>query len=185
MSLRAGACRIALSLRWTGWPGFLTPSTRSFRKLKLSWRMARMARNSVKYISYKDRKAMTAGLKEICLAPSSDAASGALERLAEKWGGKCPSISKSWRRRRSEAIPHMKFSPEIRKAIYTTDAIGSVNYTLQRNLKARQPFPNDEAAMKLVFMILRRISKRWTMPIRNWGEAPNQFSLVCGSRVPL
>jgi transposase-like protein len=79
----------------------------------------------------------------------------------------------------------MKFSPEIRKAVYTTNAIESVNFTLQRNLKTRRPFPNDEAAVKLIFMILQRISKRWTMPIRNWGEALHQFSLFYGDRVPL
>jgi transposase-like protein len=79
----------------------------------------------------------------------------------------------------------MKFSPEIRKAIYTTNAIESVNYTLQRNLKTRQSFPNDEAAMKLIFMILQRVSKKWTMPIRNWGEAMHQFSVIYGDRVPL
>jgi transposase-like protein len=94
-------------------------------------------------------------------------------------------ISKSWRSRWNEVIPFMKFSPEIRKAIYTTNAIESVNYTLQRNLKTRQSFPNDESAMKLMFMILRRISKKWTMPIRNWGEALNQFAVIYGDRVPL
>jgi transposase-like protein len=147
--------------------------------------MARMVRNSVKYISCKDRKAVTAGLKETCLAPSADAASCALERFAEKWGGKYPPISKPWRSRRSEVIPFMKFPPETRKAVYTTNTIESVNYTLQRNLKTCQPFPNDEAAMKLIFMILKKKKKKWAMPVRNWGEALNQFSLIYGDRVPL
>ena len=109
----------------------------------------------------------------------------ALDRFSEKWDKKYPAISKSWRSRWSEVIPFMKFSPEIRKAIYTTNAIESLNYNLQRNLKTRQSFPNDEAAMKLIFMILRRISKKWTMPIRNWGEALNQFAIIYGNRVPL
>ena len=78
-----------------------------------------------------------------------------------------------------------KFSPEIRKALYTTNAIESVNYTLQRNLKTRQSFPNDGAAMKSIFMILQRISKKWTMPIKKWAEALNQFALIYGERVPL
>jgi transposase-like protein len=133
-----------------------------------------MVRNSVKYVSYKDRKAVTADLKNIYLVPSADAASDSLEKFAEKWDGKYPAISKSWRSRWTEVIPFMKFSPEIRRtygsqAVYTTNAIESVNYTLQRNLKTRQSFPNDEAAMKLIFMILKRISKRWTMPIRKLG----------------
>jgi len=84
----------------------------------------------------------------------------ALGRFAEKWDKKYPAISKSRRSRWSEVIPFMKFSPEIRKAVYTTNTIESVNYNLQRNLKTRQSFPNDEVAMKLVFMLLRRISKK-------------------------
>jgi len=94
-------------------------------------------------------------------------------------------ISRSWRNRWNEVIPFMKFSPEIRKAIYTTNAIESLNYTLQRNLKIRLSFPNNESAMKLIFMILQRAKKKWTMPIRNWGEALNQFALIYGDRVPL
>jgi transposase-like protein len=147
--------------------------------------MVHMVRNSLKYVPYKDRRAVVAGLKEIYLAPSADAAGTALDRFGEKWDCKYPAISKSWRSRWNEVIPFMKFSPEIRKAIYTTNAIESVNYTLQRNLKTRQSFPNDEAAMKLIFMILQRISKKWTMPIRNWGEAMHQFSAIYGDRVPL
>ena len=116
---------------------------------------------------------------------TQDDAQTALDRFAEKWDKKYTTISKSWRNRWSEVIPFMKFSPAIRKAVYTTNAIESLNYNLQRNLKTRQSFPNDEAAMKLVFMILRRISKRWTMPIRNWGEALNQFAIIYGDRVPL
>jgi len=147
--------------------------------------MVHMVRNSVKYVPYKDRKAVVADLKEIYLAPSADAAETALERFAEKWDRKYPAISKSWKNRWNEVIPFMKFSPEIRRAVYTTNAIESVNYTLQRNLKTRQSFPNDESAMKLIFMILRRISKRWTMPIRNWAEALHQFAVIYGDRVPL
>jgi transposase-like protein len=144
-----------------------------------------MVRNSVKYVPYKDRKAVAAGLKEIYLAPSEGAASAALERFAEKRGGKYPAISKSWRSRWNGVIPFMKFSPEIRKAVYTANAIGSVNYALQRNLKTRRSFPNDGAAMKLIFMTLQRISKKRAMPVRNWGGAMHQFSVIYGDRVPL
>jgi len=79
----------------------------------------------------------------------------------------------------------MKFSPEIRKAVYTTNAIELLNYTLQRNLKTRLSFPNNEAAIKLIFMILQRVKKKWTIPIRNWGRAINQFAIEFGKeRVP-
>jgi transposase-like protein len=82
-----------------------------------------MVRNSMKYVSYKDRKAVTADLKEIYLAPSVGAAQGALDRFAEKWDAKYPAVAKSWRSRWNEVIPFMKFSPEIREAIYTTNAV--------------------------------------------------------------
>ena len=168
-----------------GLTGFPEAVNAVFPETEVQLCMVHMVRNSVKYVPYKDRKAVTADLKEIYLAPSADAAESALERFAEKWDKKYPAISRSWRSRWNEVIPFMKFSPEIRRAIYTTNAIESLNYTLQRNLKTRQSFPNDEAAMKLIFMILRRISKRWTMPIRNWGEALHQFAVIYGRRVPL
>jgi len=168
-----------------GLTGFPEAINAVFPDAEVQLCMVHMVRNSVKYISYKDRKAVTSDLKEIYLAPSEEAAVNALDRFGEKWDVKYPTISKSWRNRWNEVIPFMKFSPEIRKAIYTTNAIESVNYNLQRNLKTRQSFPNDEAAMKLIFMILRRISKKWTMPIRNWAGALNQFALIYGDRVPL
>jgi len=168
-----------------GLTGFPDAINAVFPETEVQLCMVHMVRNSVKYVPYKDRKGVTSDLKEIYLAPSADAAASALERFAEKWDRKYPAISKSWRSRWNEVIPFLKFSPEIRKAIYTTNAIESINYNLQRNLKTRQSFPNDEAAQKLVFMILRRISKKWTMPIRNWGEALHQFSVIYGNRVPL
>jgi len=132
----------------------------------------------------KDRKTVAADLKEICLAPCADAVGAALRRFAEKWDGKYPAIS-TWQGRWNEVVPHMKFSPEIRRAIYATDAVESLNFTLQRNLKTRLSFPDDEATMKLLFMILRRVSKEWTMSIRNWGSAMCQFAVIYGDRVPL
>jgi transposase-like protein len=113
-----------------GLTGFSQAINAVFPETEVQLCMARMVRNSVKYISYKDRKAVTADLKEIYLAPSADAAAGALERFAEKWDAKYPALSKSWRNRWNEVIPFMKFSPEIRRALYTTNAIESVNYTL-------------------------------------------------------
>jgi transposase-like protein len=168
-----------------GLTGFPDAINAVFPETEVQLCMVHMVRSSVKYVPHKDRKAVAAGLKEIYLAPSADAAAAALERFAENWDRKYPAISKSWRGRWGEVIPFLKFSPEIRKAIYTTNAIESINYNLQRNLKTRLSFPSDEAAMKLVFMILRRISKKWTMPIRNWAEAMHQFSVIYGDRVPL
>jgi len=168
-----------------GLTGFPDAINTVFPKTEVQLCMVHMVRGSLKYVPYKDRKAVTVDLKEIYLAPSEDAALAALDRFSEKWDKKYSMISRSWRNRWNEVIPFMKFSPEIRKAIYTTNAIESLNYTLQKNLKTRLSFPNNEAAMKLIFMILQRIKKKWTMPIRNWGEALNQFALIYGDRVPL
>jgi transposase-like protein len=168
-----------------GLSGFPDAINAVFPKTEVQLCIVHMVRNSLKFVPYKDRKAVTVDLKEIYLAPSEEVALAALDRFGDKWDKKYPAISKSWRSRWNEVIPYMKFSPEIRRAIYTTNAVESLNYTLQRNLKTRQSFPNDEAAMKLIFMILQRISKRWTMPIRNWGEAMHQFSIIYGDRVPL
>jgi len=168
-----------------GLTGFPDAINTVFPKTEVQLCMVHMVRNSLKYVPYKDRKAVAADLKKIYLAPSEDSALAALDNFSEKWDKKYSSISRSWRTRWNEVIPFMKFSPEIRKAIYTTNAIESLNYTLQRNLKSRLSFPNNEAAMKLIFMILQRMKKKWTMPIRNWGEALNQFALIYGDRVPL
>jgi putative transposase len=112
-------------------------------------------------------------MKNIYLAPSAGAASDSLEKFAGKRDGKYPAVSKSWRGCWGDVIPFMKFSPETRRtygsqAVYIINA-ESVNYTFQRNFKTRQPFPNDESAMKLIFMILKRISKWRARPVRNWA----------------
>ena len=168
-----------------GLTGFPEAINGVFPKTEVQLCIVHMVRNSVKYVPYKERKAVSADLKELYLAPSEDAALAALDRFGEKWDRKYPAISKSWRSRWNEVIPYLKFSPEIRRAIYTTNSVESVNYTLQRNLKTRQSFPNDQSATKLIFMILQRISKKWTMPIKSWGEAIHQFSVMYGDRVPL
>jgi transposase-like protein len=120
------------------------------------------------------------------LAPSAELAAVALEEFAGIWEKKYPMIAASWRKRWNELIPFFKFSPDIRKAVYTTNAIESVNYTIQKIIKHRRSFPNGEAAMKLIFMGLKNISGKWTMPIRDGGTALNQFAIIYGEdRVPL
>jgi transposase-like protein len=130
-----------------------------------------MVRSSVRFVPYKARKAVITGLKAVSLAPS------ALEEFAAVWDRKYPMIAKSWRNRWTEVIPFFTFSPKIRKAVYTTNAIESVNFTIQKIIKHRRSFPNDEAAMKLIFMGVKNIARKWTMPIRDWGAALNQFAM--------
>jgi transposase-like protein len=168
-----------------GLSGFPEAINAAFPNTEVQLCMVHMVRNSVRYISYKDRKAITADLKEIYLADKEEDGREALEAFAEKWDTKYPMISRSWRERWNEIIPFFKFPDYMRKAIYTTNAIESVNYSLQRALKPRMSFPNDDSAMKLIYMTLQRISKRWTMPIRNWGQALNQFAVFYPGRVPV
>jgi len=144
-----------------------------------------MVRNSLKFLPYKDRKAVAADLKGIYLSASEDAASAALSTFSEKWDPKYPLISRSWRTKWPEIIPFLKFPEAIRKVVYTTNAIESLNYSISKVTRNRQSFPSTESAMKLVFMALQNISKKWTMPLRDWGAAVNQFAIIYGDRVPL
>ena len=169
-----------------GLSGFPEAIAAVFPKTEVQLCMVHMVRSSVRFVPYKDRKAVIAGLKAIYLAPSADLAAKALEEFAAVWDRKYPMIAKSWRNRWNEVIPFFKFSPDIRKAVYTTNAIESVNFTIQKIIKHRQSFPNEEAAMKLIFMGLKNITRKWTMPIRDWGAALNQFAIIYGEdRVPL
>lgn len=168
-----------------GLTGFPDAINAVFPDTEVQLCMVHMVRNSVKYVSYKDRKAVASDLKKIYTAATSELAEAALDDFAKTWDSKYPVISKSWRNRWLEVIPFLKFSPEIRNSIYTTNAIESVNYTLQKVIRHRQSFPNDEAALKLIFMALNNISKKWTMPFKNWGAVLNQFAVVYGDRVPL
>jgi putative transposase len=108
-----------------------------------------------------------------------------LVAFAEKWDAKYPMISRSWRTRWPEIVPFLKFPEAIRKVIYTTNAIESVNYTIRKITRNRQSFPTTDAALKLIYMALQDISKKWTMPLRDWGSALNQFAIIYGTRVSL
>jgi transposase-like protein len=168
-----------------GLSGFPDAIRTAFPEAEVQLCMVHMVRNSLKYVSYKDRKELAADLKKIYLAATEKDAEEGLKELSRKWDKKYASVSKAWRARWQEVIPFFKFSPELRKVVYTTNAIESVNYTIQRVIKPHLSFPNDEAAMKLIFMALKRIQKRWTMPFKNWGAALNELAAIYGERVPL
>jgi transposase-like protein len=153
-----------------GLTGFPEAIAAVFPQTEVQLCMVHMVRNPVRFVPHKDRKAVVAGLKAIYLAPSAEMAAGALDTFAAEWDTKYPMIARSWRSRWNGVIPFFKFSPEIRKAVYTTNAIESVNFTIRKIIKHRQSFPNDEAAVKLIFMGLKNISRKWTMPIRDWGR---------------
>lgn len=168
-----------------GLSGFPDAINAVFPKTEVQLCIVHMVRNSLKFVPYKDRKTVAADLKKIYLSASEDAARAALSAFGETWDKKYPMISRSWTAKWPEIIPFLKFPEVIRKAVYTTNAIESLNYSIRKVTKNRQSFPTTESAMKLVFMALQNISKKWTMPLRDWGAAVNQFAIIYGDRVPL
>ena len=143
-----------------------------------------MIRNSLKYVSYKERKQVAADLKLIYSASTADEAKLSLKAFAEKWDAKFPSISTSWENHWEQVTPFLDYPAEIRKAIYTTNAIESLNMTLRKVIKNKRVFPNDDAVFKQLYLAINNVSKKWTMPIRNWKAAMNWFIIEFGDRVP-
>jgi len=183
--LKARGVKDMLIAAVDGLTGFPEAINAVFPDTEVQLCIVHMVRNSTKYVASKERKAVTSDLKAIYSAPTAELAEVALDEFADKWDSKYPMISKSWRARWPEVIPFLKFPPEIRTGVYTTNAIESLNYTIQKVIKHRQVFPNDESALKLIFMALRNISKKWTMPFKNWGAVINHFAVIYGDRVPL
>jgi transposase-like protein len=142
-----------------------------------------LIRNSLDYASWKDRKGLAAALKPIYQAVNEATASAALDTFeAGPWGAKFPTVTASWRRNWSRIIPFFAFPPEIRRVIYTTNAIESINARLRKIIKTRGHFPNDEAASKLIWLALRNITSDWSRSTREWKGAMNQFAVVYEDR---
>lgn len=144
-----------------------------------------MVRNSLKYVSWKDRKALAAALKRIYQSVTVDEAEAELEALNATWGNKYPSVYQSWKRHWANIIPLFDYPEEIRRAIYTTNAIESLNSVIRKAIKNRRIFPSDKSAMKTIYLATENAAKRWTMPIRDWGQAIQHFSIVFGDRIKL
>jgi putative transposase len=142
-----------------------------------------MVRHSLKYVSWKERKTVARDLKAIYSAATVEEAELALDEFAARWDGRYPTISVSWRRHWAEIIPFFAFPGDIRRAIYTTNAIESLNRTLRKVIKNRQAFPTDEAILKILYLALNNASKKWTMPIYNWKAALNQFAIAFEGRL--
>ncbi len=142
-------------------------------------------RHSLTYVSWKERKTVAADLRPIYSAATEQEALEALEKFAEKWDHRYPVISRSWRANWHKISPMFRFTREIRTAIYTTNVIESLWSSLRRITKTRAAFPSEEAAIKLLWLGLHNASRRWTMPIRNWGAAMNQFMIMFPNRLPL
>src|SRR5882724_3337600 len=146
--------------------------------------LVHMVRHSLSYVGWKERKAVAHDLKRIYRAATVSEAEQALRDFEGKWDRKYPSISKSWRTNWPELITFLKYPDDIRKVLYTTNAIESLNRSLRKISKNRGVFPNQESLLKLYYLALERIAKKWTMPIYNWRQALNRFAVEFGDRVP-
>jgi putative transposase len=147
--------------------------------------LVHMMRHSLSYVSSRDRKEVAADLKEVYQAMTLEEGEVKLEEFEQAWAKQYPMIGRSWRANWARVTPMFGFPEEIRRAIYTTNTIESLNMTLRKIIKNRSLFPNDEAVYKLMYLALKNISKKWTMPIRNWSGAMNQFAIIYGDRVPM
>ena len=166
-----------------GLKGFPDAITAVFPDAVVQTCIVHLLRNSMDFVSWKDRKPLATALKSIYRAVDAKAAEEALTAFeASEWGMRYPAISQSWRRAWAEVIPFFAFPDEVRKIIYTTNAIEALNSKLRRAVRARGHFPSDEAATKLLYLILNRSEKEWKMPPRAWTMAKAQFAVIFGER---
>ena len=144
-----------------------------------------MIRSSTKFVSYKDLKQVCRDLKEIYSAVNADAGHEALAEFGRKWDSKYPMVSAAWERCWDDLTEFYSYPGEIRRAIYTTNAIESLNFSLRKITRNKSCFPDDDSIYKVMYLAIKNASARWTMPIREWGLAVNQFAILFEGRVPL
>jgi transposase-like protein len=167
-----------------GLSGFPEAIESVFPKTKVQLCIVHMVRNSLRYVSYKDRKAVAADLKRIYKSITADEAKNELDEFAAKWDSRYASISRMWKRHWENVIPLFDYPDEIRKIIYTTNAIESLNSVIRKAIKNRRIFPNDDSAIKIVYLAIQKASQKWTMPVRNWKAAMNRFAIEYEDRFP-
>ncbi len=166
-----------------GLKGFPEAINAVFAETQIQTCIVHLIRNSLDFCSWKDRKPVAQELKTIYRAENAQAAAAALQGFEDgPWGKKFVAITAMWRRHWAHVIPFFAYPPEVRKMIYTTNAIESLNAKLRRSVRIRGHFPNDQAAMKLIWLQLREITKNWKMPPREWSAAKAQFAVVFGDR---
>jgi len=166
-----------------GLKGFPDAITAVFPQATVQTCIVHLLRHSLDFVSYKDRKLVAAALKDIYRAVDAAAGEAALMAFDEGvWGRKYPAIGQSWRRAWGEVTPFYAFPADVRRILYTTNAIEALNSKLRRAVRARGHFPSDEAATKLLFLVLNRSEKQWIMPPREWCMAKAQFAVLFGER---
>lgn len=168
-----------------GLSGFPEAINSVFPETSIQLCIVHMIRNSTKYVSYKDRKVICQDLKTIYSADTEEMALKNLDEFSKKWDSKYPMISKSWKANWENLNEFFNYPEDIRRAIYTTNAIESLNSSLRKIIKKRSLFPTDDSIFKIMYLALKNASKKWTMPIRNWGAALNQLAIHFEGRVKL
>jgi putative transposase len=167
-----------------GLKGFPDAIATLYPKTDVQLCIVHMVRNSLRYVSWKERKAVAADLRKVYTAPTAEAAAVALEGFAAKWDARFPSISQSWRTRWEQVIPFFSYPPEIRKVVYTTNAIESINASIRKVTSKRGAFPTADSVRKVLYLAITRASARWRRPVKDWSAALNHFAIVFDGRVP-
>jgi len=167
-----------------GLTGFAEAIRAAYPQTKVQLCIVHLVRAALKYVTTEDSKPLVADLKKIYRAATVLEAEEALEKFAEVWGVKYPTIVKQWRLKWNDIITLFDFPPPIRKAIYTTNAIESINSVIRKFTRNRKQYPNADSALKLVYLAIHEASKRWTMPIKGWKAALNHFAIVFEDRLP-
>jgi transposase-like protein len=166
-----------------GLKGFPDAIAAQYPDTRIQLCIVHMVRNCLRYVSWKDYQAVTAGLKQIYQASTEDLALAELEAFGQQWDGKYPQITKSWHTHWVNLRTLFEYPPEIRKAIYTTNAIESLNSVIRSATKRRKLFPSEDSAMKVIYLAISQAAKKWTMPIKNWRLALNRFMIEFGQRI--
>ena len=166
-----------------GLKGFPEAVEAVYRNTQVQLCIVHLVRHCLNYVSWKQRKEAAGDLRPIYTAPTAEAAVLALDRFAEKWDATHPTISQVWRRNWERVIPFFAFPAEIRKVIYTTNAVESLNMSLRKIIKTRGSFPNEESAIRLLYLALRNHSKKWSF-VQSWREALNRFQILWPERMP-
>lgn len=168
-----------------GLAGMPEAAEAAFPKAIFQTCIVHMIRQSTRFVPWKERKAVCADLRLIYTADSVEEAGRQLDAFEDKWGKRCPMVAPAWRRRWDEISPFLAFPPEIRRAIYTTNAVEALNRQLRKALKTRGHMPNEQAALKLLFLAIRNAQKKWGGADRRWGPALLQFAIYFEGRMNL
>lgn len=168
-----------------GLSGFVEAINVAYPQTEVQRCIIHQIRSSTRYVSYKDIKQFTADLKPVYKAPTEEAALLSMDEFEAKWGGKYPLAVKSWRVNWNELSTMFKYSPEIRKLIYTTNAIENFNRQLRKVTKTKSAFVSDDALMKILYLTTMSIVDKWTMPIRDWGSILDNLLIFFGDRVKI